>query len=75
MTVADALPDRPLTLTEIAALADADGIDGAEPVAHDAATGRVVCVALAVGDRLITVGWHPERSKWEVIACRSARVV
>lgn len=67
MTVADALPNRPLTAAEITALADADGIGGAEPVAHDAETGGVVCVALAVGDRLLTVGWHPERREWEVI--------
>lgn len=64
MTVDNALPDRPLSVAEVAVLAEADGIDGVEPVVHDAETGGVVCVALSIGDEVVTLGWHPERREW-----------
>lgn len=61
------MPRRPLTDSEVTALAAADGIEAVEAVAVLPDTGEVVAVGLVTESDNVLVGHHPERCRWEVV--------
>ena len=67
MEVINSLPSRPLSTAEVAALADAEGIEAVEAAACHPATGEVVAVGLIKESGKVFVGYHSERCRWEVI--------
>ena len=67
MGVVESLPGRPLKPSEVAALAEADGIEAAEPVVYRGDPPGVECVILIKDGQAHTLGWHPRRGGWEVI--------
>lgn len=67
MNTIESMPDRPLTVSELDALAAADGIEAVTTVTLLPDTRDVVIVGLANESDEVLVGYHPERREWEVL--------
>jgi len=67
MEVVESLPARPLTLSEVDALADADGIDGLTAVTLLPDTEEAVIVGFAKESSEVLVGYRPESAEWVVL--------
>jgi len=67
MNTIESMPRRPLTDSEVDALAAADGIEAVEAVAFISGTRKAIAVGLVHESENVLVGYHPERYVWEVV--------
>ena len=67
MRTIESMPDRPLTDSEVTALAAADGIEAVEAVFHRPVTEEIFALRLVNESDKVLVGYHPERCRWEVV--------
>jgi hypothetical protein len=67
MNTIESMPNRPLTASELTALEDADGIEAVEAVFHRPSTKEIIAVGLVHESDRVLIGYHPERSRWEVV--------
>jgi len=67
MNTVESMPARPLTASEVDALAAADGIEAVNAVTLLPGTREVVIVGLANESDEILVGYVPERCEWEIL--------
>jgi len=67
MRTIESMPRRPLTDSEVDALAAADGIEAVEAVFHRPSTKEIIAVGLVHESENVLVGYHPEQYVWEVV--------
>jgi hypothetical protein len=67
MRTIESMPDRPLTVSDLDALAEADGVNGVITWTLRPDTRLVVIVGVAKGPDDVLVAFHPGRREWVVI--------